>query len=76
MQVALATADAGSGVAAIYYSLDGSHFLPYTQPVTVDPATTPTLHVFADDHAANRAALILPLGAAEKEQRFLPLIQR
>ncbi|MEZ4638013.1 MAG: hypothetical protein R2856_24140 [Caldilineaceae bacterium] len=48
--------DAGSGVAAIYYSTDGSSYAAYVDPFLVDPSQVERVHVFADDQVANRHA--------------------
>jgi hypothetical protein len=55
--VTLTAQDAGAGVQAVYYSLDGTQFQPYTTPIAVDPETTPTVYAFADDQVGNRSAL-------------------
>jgi probable HAF family extracellular repeat protein len=54
-QITLAAADSGSGVRGLFYSLDGTRFLPYEGPFTVDPRQTPVVYAFADDHAGNRS---------------------
>ncbi|HKC64959.1 MAG TPA: DUF4214 domain-containing protein [Pyrinomonadaceae bacterium] len=56
--VTITSADSGSGVKAVYYSLDGTQYQPYTQPFMVDPYRTPTVYVFADDNVANRSGLV------------------
>ena len=64
-QVALTAADAATGVKMLLYSTDGATFRPYTAPLTLDPAQTPTLYAFADDNAANRSSVFIykiPLG--------------
>ncbi len=53
--VTINTADSGSGVLAVRYSLDGKQFQPYTQPLLVDPAQNPAIYVIADDNVGNRA---------------------
>jgi hypothetical protein len=56
--VTIAAQDSESGVRAIYYSLDGSSYQPYTEPVLVNPAETSILYAFADDNTANRSATV------------------
>lgn len=56
--VAIAAEDIGTGVSAIRYSLDGTHFNVYTAPFSVSVLQTPKIYVFADDKAANRASLV------------------
>jgi hypothetical protein len=58
-QVALTAADAETGVKRMLYSTDGATFLPYTAPLNLDPAQTPTLYAFADDNAANRSGVFM-----------------
>jgi pimeloyl-ACP methyl ester carboxylesterase len=55
--ITVTATDSGSGVKAVYYSLDGTQFQSYTQPFTVDPYRTPTVYAFADDNVANRSSL-------------------
>lgn len=63
--ITLTARDTGSGVKAVYYSLDGTEFRPYTTSFQVDPATTQVVYAFADDNLANRSSLIayrVPIG--------------
>lgn len=63
--ITLTVSDAASGVKAVYYSLDGTEFRPYTAPFQVDPATVQVVYAFADDNLANRSSLItyrVPIG--------------
>lgn len=53
---AVTASDAGSGVSRILWSTDGTEFRPYQDLLELDPATTPTLTVFAEDRAGNRSA--------------------
>jgi hypothetical protein len=53
-EVTVKASDSGSGVKAIYYSLDGFDFKPYVAPFDVDASKNPTIYVIADDNAANR----------------------
>lgn len=55
---AVIASDAGTGVARTLWSTDGARFEPYDEPLELDPATTPTLWAFAEDHAGNRSALV------------------
>lgn len=54
--VAVLGEDSGAGVNDIYYSLDGSHFAPYTGEVSVNPKDHAVVWVLADDSAGNRSA--------------------
>jgi hypothetical protein len=45
-----------SGVESFRYSLDGTHFKPYTGPFAVDPARVREVWAFADDRLGNRSA--------------------
>ncbi|HKP52938.1 MAG TPA: dockerin type I domain-containing protein [Chloroflexia bacterium] len=54
--VTIAASDEGSGVANIFYSVDGSTFNPYTGPVTVDPLQSPVVYAFSTDNVGNRGA--------------------
>jgi hypothetical protein len=56
-QVTVSANDTGSGVHAIYYSLDGANFHPYTGSLILDACNTPVFYVFADDNIANRSSL-------------------
>jgi hypothetical protein len=75
VKVTLSAQDSGSGVKALYYSLDGTNFQPYTTQLQVDPTQAPILYAFADDNVANRATLVYPLSSAsEDHQIYLPVI--
>ncbi|MEV6983695.1 Ig-like domain-containing protein [Sphaerisporangium sp. NPDC051017] len=52
----VSASDTGSGVADIAWSTDGTLFNRYEAPLSLDPAATPTLTVFAQDRAGNRSA--------------------
>ena len=71
--VTLNVTDDLSGVKQVLYSLDGTHFQPYTAPFTVDATKTPLIYTFADDNAANRAPLYIE---QLSHQVFLPLGSR
>jgi len=47
-----------SGVGAVYYSLDGATFQPYTGPISGVPLQLTTLYAFADDRVGNRSPLL------------------
>lgn len=59
--ITLTARDEGSGVRDLFYSLDGEHYRPYTRPVTLDMQHNPVLYAYADDNAANRRAVRLPV---------------
>lgn len=61
LRVALTAEDGGSGVKALYSSLDGTNYHPYSGPVDIDPVQSPVLYAFADDHLMNRRVLVYPL---------------
>lgn len=48
--------DMGTGVKALFYSLDGTRFFRYTGTVRLRPAKTLVVHAFADDNVANRSS--------------------
>ena len=53
--VTLTAQDSGAGVLKTEYSLDGGQsWTLYRDPLTLDPAQTPTLHARATDRAGNR----------------------
>ena len=56
-KVEVAAVDGESGVKAVYYSTDGSSYLPYEGPLTLG-ATVETLFAFADDNAGNRSSRV------------------
>ncbi|MDO8472870.1 MAG: SBBP repeat-containing protein [Dehalococcoidia bacterium] len=55
--VTVTATDSQSGVAALYYSIDGSHFRAYTSTLVLSPTQTPVVYAFADDNLANRSSL-------------------
>ena len=59
--VALAATDDNSGVASIYYSIDGVTYTRYTAPFSVADSVT-TVHAFADDNAGNRGQADIVVG--------------
>ena len=61
--VTLTAEDAGSGVASLFFSLDGTQFQEYSGPMVLDQSKTPILYAFADDNVANRSTLVHPLQA-------------
>lgn len=56
--VTITASDAGSGVAAVSYSLDGTIYRPYAAPVVVDPSLHPVVYAFADDKNGNRSGTL------------------
>src|SRR5262249_37953540 len=46
LRVSLTAQDSGSGVQRLLYSLDGTHFQPYTGPFQANMVATPTLYAF------------------------------
>ena len=57
-RIDLDATDAGTGVQKIMYSLNGTTFLQYSGPLTLNAATTPTIYAFADDNVFNRSGLV------------------
>ena len=57
-RITLSAEDPGSGVASLFFSLDGTRFQEYTTPLILDSLRTPILYAFADDVLANRATLV------------------
>jgi photosystem II stability/assembly factor-like uncharacterized protein/pimeloyl-ACP methyl ester carboxylesterase len=57
--VTVTSTDSGSGVKAVYYSLDGTQFQPYIGPFSVDLFNAPLVYAFADDNVANRSGLVI-----------------
>ena len=49
--------DAATGVKTLFFSLDGTNFLPYAGTLTVNPAQSPIVYAFAEDNVANRSGL-------------------
>jgi hypothetical protein len=75
--VNLTAQDSGSGVRRLLYSLDGTHYQPYTSPFQANVVSTPTLYAFADDNVANRRAIEYSLAyAAIPQDVYLPVILR
>ncbi|MBP1468741.1 hypothetical protein EYB53_023705 [Candidatus Chloroploca sp. M-50] len=72
-QVTLTATDAGSGVKRLYYSLNGTTFVPYTAPLTINSLKHSVIYAFADDQAANRSSIIT---ITLSQSVYLPLIQR
>ncbi len=68
--VTITAEDSGTGVAAIYYSLDGTTFARYSGPVPVSK-TQQLIYAFADDNVGNRSAL---LGFRLTNRVLLPII--
>jgi pimeloyl-ACP methyl ester carboxylesterase len=56
--VTLTAADSGSGVKAVRYSLDRTHYQAYTGPIQINALQTPVIYAFADDKVANRSSLV------------------
>ncbi|MEN3330809.1 MAG: hypothetical protein V7641_174 [Blastocatellia bacterium] len=52
--VAITATDNGSGLQSLRYSLDGTHYQPYTEPFTVNLAQSHAVYAIADDNVANR----------------------
>ncbi len=78
-QVSLSAQDSGSGLKALYFSLDGTNFQPYTGNLQIDPMKTPILYAIADDHVANRSTLVYPLSLTQAPQDFkiyLPTVRK
>ena len=71
LKVSLSAEDSGSGVAGLFYSLDGAAFESYLAPFEVDVAQYPTLYLFADDNVANRGSRTVNLLG---QPIFLPLV--
>jgi len=64
VMVTLSAQDPGSGVKAIYYSLEGTTFQPYQGQIKANASQTPSLYVFADDNVANRSTRLYSLALA------------
>jgi hypothetical protein len=65
--ITISAEDTGSGVKALYYSLDGTTFQPYVNSLTVTPNQASSVYAFADDNAGNRSSLVkrrLPVKSA------------
>lgn len=76
LQVTITASDAGTGVKAVYYSLDGSQFQPYSGAILVDRQQA-SISVFADDNAGNRAFGTYPLTPTSQNTNiYLPLTVR
>jgi hypothetical protein len=55
--VSISAFDTESGTRKIYYSVNGTSFVEYTQPVSVNPALNPRIYSFAEDNAGNRSQI-------------------
>lgn len=73
--VTITAHDADAGVSRILYSLDGTHYQPYTGPFTVDATQTPAVYAFADDAVANRASRVV-YELIDARSVYLPVITR
>jgi pimeloyl-ACP methyl ester carboxylesterase len=59
--------DSGTGVKALFYSLDGRTFFPYTGTLSLHPTHKTVIHAFAEDQVANRSRVFtLKLPASRK----------
>ncbi len=58
-RVVLEGLDSGTGVQRIMYSIDGTTFEPYSSPLILNQAITPSIYVFADDNVFNRSGLVI-----------------
>jgi hypothetical protein len=56
-KVTVSASDTESGIRKIYYSINGTSFVEYTQPVTVNPVLNPRIYSFAEDNAGNRSQI-------------------
>jgi pimeloyl-ACP methyl ester carboxylesterase len=56
--VTITSSDSGSGVKATYYSIDGTNFQLYANPVSVDLYQGSVVYAFADDNVANRSGVV------------------
>jgi hypothetical protein len=73
--VTVKAVDSESGIKTVYYSLDGTNFQPYTQPVPVTSSEDSTFYAFADDNMANRSSLAsYDLTGISTGHIYLPLI--
>jgi hypothetical protein len=57
-RIVLEATDTGTGVQRIMYSLNGTTFQQYSNPLTLNPQQTPRIYAFADDNVANRSGLV------------------
>jgi hypothetical protein len=57
-KVTISASDTESGILKIYYSTNGTNFIEYTQPVTVNPTISPRIYAFAEDNAGNRSQIL------------------
>ncbi|MGI8641325.1 MAG: alpha/beta fold hydrolase [Pyrinomonadaceae bacterium] len=57
-RVTITATDDGSGVRSLFYSLNGTNFQPYVEPLNLNPAQTPVVYAFAEDNVANRSGLV------------------
>lgn len=86
--VTIAATDPGTGVAAVWYSLDGTKFFKYTAAVRIDPTAVQWLYAYADDNAGNRSAAVrfkvgerqadqpngLDVGGSTDENQAVPIV--
>ncbi|MBN1618584.1 PD40 domain-containing protein [Candidatus Dojkabacteria bacterium] len=71
--VTISAVDLESGVKDTKYSLDGTTFLSYTDPFTVDLTITPVIYAFSEDNMLNRSGVV---EYREREFIYLPLVLR
>jgi len=57
-RVTIIATDGGSGVRSLFYSLDGTNFQSYVEPLNLNPAQTPVVYAFAEDNVANRSGFV------------------
>lgn len=75
--VTVSAQDAGSGVKAIYYSLDGQRYRQYSEPIRIGSPTVRAVYAFADDNLANRSAPVeLQIEPVSLRATYLPVILR
>jgi hypothetical protein len=58
LRITIGATDRGSGVEAIYYSLDNKKYERYTQPLVLDMRSDAVVYAFADDRLANRSSVV------------------
>jgi pimeloyl-ACP methyl ester carboxylesterase len=56
-RVTITAADSGAGVRSVFYSLNGTNFQPYLEPLNLNLAQTSVVYAFASDNVANRSGL-------------------
>lgn len=57
IHVDISAEDRGTAVKAVFFSLDGTNFLPYTDMLRLNPTRTPVVYAFAQDEVANRSGI-------------------